>query len=320
MTSEPQRTRTLEGILLMGAAFTLLPMMDAVGKYLTRDYHTFQIIWARYFFQAICLSAIVFARRPLSVMRTRKPGIQFARAFFGWASNIPFIFALMFIPLADAVAGMMIGPLIVTALSVPMLGEKVGARRWCAVVVGLAGTLIVIRPGLGLMHWAISLPILTAVCFALFQIFTRRLSGIEDNDATLMFGSYGAVLLSVPFLPFVWRTPDLAGWGFMALMGLLFAGAHLTIVRALHFAAASVLAPFAYAQILSATVLGLIIFGDFPDRWTLAGATIICGSGLYVAHRERRQARSGIPTSDVGIMSRIVDRDCAGPPSSAKRS
>lgn len=294
MTLDPQRSRTLDGILLMGAAFTLLPMMDAVGKYLTQDYHTFQIIWARYFFQAICLSVVVFTRRPLSIMRTREPGIQFARAFSGWASNIPFIFALMFIPLADAVAAMMVGPLIVTALSVPMLGEKVGIRRWCAVAVGLAGALIVIRPGLGLMHWAISLPILTAVCFALFQIFTRRLSATEDSDATLMFGSYGAVLLSVPFLPFVWKTPDLTGWGLMILMGMLFAGAHLTIVRALHFAAASVLAPFAYVQILSATVLGLLVFGDFPDRWTLVGAAVICASGLYVAHRERQQARRGV--------------------------
>lgn len=288
-----QSPRTLDGILLMAAAFTLLPMMDAVGKYLTRDYHTFQIIWARYFFQALCLTAVVFSRRPLSIMRTGSPGIQFARAVSGWASNIPFIFALMFIPLADAVAGMMVGPLIVIALSVPMLGEKVGVRRWCAVAVGMAGALIVIRPGLGLMHWAISLPILTALFFALFQIFTRKLSATEDNDATLLFGSYGAVLLSLPFLPFVWKTPDLAGWGYMILMGVLFAGAHLTIVRALRFAAASVLAPFAYVQILSAIVLGVVFFGDFPDRWTLLGAAVICLSGLYIARRERTQAQAG---------------------------
>lgn len=291
MTDAPQRSRTLDGILLMGVAFMLFPLMDAVGKHLTQGYHPFQITWGRFFFQAIFVSILVFSRRPPSVLRTRKPGLQFARAFSGWASNIPFIFGLAFIPLADAFAAVLVGPLIVTALSVPLLGEKVGLRRWSAIAVGMIGALIVVRPGLGVMHWAISMPLLAATAFAFYQIFTRRLSGTDDADATLLFGAYGGVVMSTILLPFVWKTPDLAGWGFMALMGLVISVAHIALVRALHFAAASILAPFAYIQILSAIVLGLVVFGDFPDRWTLIGAAIICASGLYIAYRERKLAR-----------------------------
>ena len=292
MTDAPQRSRTLDGILLMGVAFTLFPLMDAVGKHLTQNYHPFQITWGRFFFQAIFVSILIFARRPPSILRTRKPGLQFARAFSGWASNIPFIFGLAFIPLADAFAAVLVGPLIVTALSVPLLGEKVGLRRWSAIAVGMIGALIVVRPGLGVMHWAISMPLLSATAFAFYQIFTRRLSGTDDNDATLLFGAYGGTIMSTALLPFVWKTPDLAGWGFMALMGLIISAAHIALVRALHYAAASILAPFAYIQIISATVVGLIAFGDFPDRWTLVGAAIICSSGLYIAYRERKLARA----------------------------
>lgn len=292
MADAPHRSRTFDGILLMGVAFTLFPLMDTVGKHLTQDYHPFQITWGRFFFQAIFLSVLVFSRRPFSILRTRKPTLQFARAFTGWASNIPFIFGLAFISLADAFAAVLVGPLIVTALSVPLLGERVGMRRWSAIAVGMVGALIVVRPGLGVMHWAISLPLLAATAFAFYQIFTRRLSGSDDTDATLLFGSYGGAIMSTLLLPFVWKTPDLAGWGFMASMGLIISAAHIALVRALHFAAASILAPFAYIQILSATLLGLVVFGDFPDRWTLIGAAIICSSGLYIAHREHKLARA----------------------------
>lgn len=291
MSAPSERSRALDGILLMALTFTIFPLMDGVGKYLTTDYHPFQIIWGRYFFQAVCVSMIVFTRRPVSILRVRKPSLQFARAFAGWASNVPFIFALALIPLADAFAALMVGPLIVTALSVPMLREQVGMRRWCAIAVGMVGALIVVRPGMGVMHWAISLPLLTALCFALFQIFTRKLAGRDDNDTTLLMGAYAGTLFSTILLPFVWKTPDLMGWVLLAAQGVLISAAHLTLVRAFQFAAASVLAPFAYVQILSATVVGLLVFGDFPDHWTIVGAAIICASGLYIVHRERVRAR-----------------------------
>lgn len=291
MSAPSERSRALDGILLMALTFTIFPLMDGVGKYLTTDYHPFQIIWGRYFFQAVCVSVIVFTRRPVSILRVRKPSLQFARAFAGWASNVPFIFALALIPLADAFAALMVGPLIVTALSVPMLREQVGMRRWCAIAVGMVGALIVVRPGMGVMHWAISLPLLTALCFALFQIFTRKLAGRDDNDTTLLMGAYAGTLFSTILLPFVWKTPDLMGWVLLAAQGVLISAAHLTLVRAFQFAAASVLAPFAYVQILSATVVGLLVFGDFPDHWTIVGAAIICASGLYIVHRERVRAR-----------------------------
>lgn len=277
----------------MATAFAIVPVMDAAAKLLAQGYHPLQIAWGRYLFQSIFTSVLILGigRKSLSILRTRRTRLHVTRTFFGWISNLPFITALIFIPLADAFAAVLVGPLIVTALSVPLLGERVGIWRWSAVVVGMAGALIIVRPGMGVMHWAIVLPLVSATTFALYQIFTRKLSSTENVDTLLLIDGYSGLAMSTLTLPFVWKTPDLPGWSLMLLMGLVVTGTRVALVYALKFAPAAILAPFAYVQIISATLIGLAIFGNFPDRWTIVGAVIVCLSGIFIALRERALAR-----------------------------
>ena len=293
MTASSDRSRILDGILLMATAFAIVPVMDTAAKLLAQGYHPLQIAWGRYLFQSIFTSVLILGigRKPLSILQTRRPRLHITRTFFGWVSNLPFITALIFIPLADAFAAVLVGPLIVTALSVPLLGERVGIWRWSAVVVGMTGALIIVRPGLGVMHWAIVLPLISATTFALYQIFTRKLSSTENVDTLLLIDGYAGLVMSTLTLPFVWKMPDLSGWGLMLLMGLVVTGTRVALVYALKFTPAAILAPFAYVQIISATLLGLIVFGNFPDRWTIVGAVIVCLSGIFIALRERTLMR-----------------------------
>ncbi len=293
MTTSRTQSRTLIGILLMAAAYAIVSGVDGVSKFLTQGYHPLQIAWGRYAFQSVFMTIIIFGinRQSPAILRTHRPGQHTVRAFLSWVSNLPFIWALTFIPLADATAAILVGPLIVTALSVPLLGERVGVWRWSAVVVGMLGALVVVRPGMGVMHWAIMLPILSATTFALYTIFTRKLSGSESTDRMLLFDAYGGLAFATLTLPFVWKDPSLADWGFFVLLGLISTLARTALVHSLRFAPASISAPFAYTQIVSATLIGLLAFGNFPDTWTIVGAVIICSSGIFIAIRERRRSR-----------------------------
>ena len=194
----------------------------------------------------------------------------------------------------DAVAIELFAPLMVTALSVPFLGERVDARRWVAVVVGLLGALVIIRPGLGVVHWAASLPLLAAVFFALNQVGTRRLGATERPLVTPVYLTAVGLVASSAVVPFFWTWPNSEVWALMAVMGALNVLGQFALVKAFEAAPASLLALFTYAQIVSAVVVGYVVFGDFPDRWTFAGTSIVVASGLYVAYREavaRRRIR-----------------------------
>ncbi|MGH6954997.1 MAG: DMT family transporter [Alphaproteobacteria bacterium] len=275
-------------------AFSLFPAADAVAKYIIDDYHLVQIVWSRFFFQGVIVLAVVLARREVRPTRTERLGLQVSCAISSWLSNFPFLGALAFIPLADVVAIELVAPLMVTALSVPFLGERVGARRWVAVVVGFLGALVIIRPGLGVVHWAAWLPLLAAVFFALYQVGTRRLGATERPIVTLVYLTAVGLVASSAVVPFFWTWPSTEAWALMAVMGALSVLAQFALVKAFDAAPASLLAPFTYAQVVSAVVVGYVVFGDFPDRWTFAGTSIVVASGLYVAYREavaRRRVR-----------------------------
>ena len=293
MPFERPQTSIFKGIVLMATAYAVVAGMDGVAKFLIGGYHPFQIAWGRYLFQSIFVTIVIFGikRQSPAMLRTHRPGFHAMRAFFSWFSNLPFIFALIFIPLADATAAALVGPLIVTALSVPLLGERVGVWRWGAVAVGMVGALIVVRPGAGVVHWAILLPMLSATSFALYTIFTRKGSATESMDRMMLFDAYGGLIYASLTLPFVWRMPALPDWALFALMGVISLLARTALVAALRFAPASILAPFSYTQIISATLIGLLVFGDFPDKWTITGAAILCLSGIFIAFRERQRAR-----------------------------
>lgn len=275
-----------------GIAWILLSIlvatsMDTTSKYLSQSYPVLQIIWARYFFQVLLVFMVLGPRLP-RLARTRRLGMQLLRSAILLGASIFFLFGLRSVPLADASAILFLAPLIVTALSVPLLKERVGPRRWAAVIVGLAGALIIVRPGAGVMQTAALFPVGTAILYAFYMIATRHLSHMDSAVTTLIYTAcVGAVVMSA-IAPFVWLAPDLKGWVLMVLLGCMGGGCHFALIKAFEAAAASVVTPFEYSRLLWATALGFVVFGDLPDGWTVVGATLIVSAGLYVYRRESK--------------------------------
>lgn len=277
------------GIVLVLGGTALFGCGESVVKLLARHYDTVQIVWGRYVFHAVVFMAIFARSGIVGQMRTSRPWLQFSRSLVLLLGTLLFFTALRYLALADAVAINFFAPLLVTAFSIPMLKEQVGIRRWIAILVGFAGVMVIIRPGLGVMHWAAILPLGTAVCYALYQVLTR-MAGRTDHARTSLFWSaaVGTVAMSI-IVPFNWTAPDAAGWVMMAATGCLFGLGHYLLIKGLERAPASVLSPFIYSQLIWATSLGFLVFGDFPDGYSILGALIVTGSGLYVWHRETRR-------------------------------
>jgi len=280
----------LRGILLMLAVGLSFTVLDATAKHLTQSLPVMEIAWGRYLFHLAVLPLFLGGQTLRSVFRSNRLGLQILRSTLLLGSTVFFFVAVKYIPLADATAIGFISPLLVTALSVPILGEQVGIRRWAAVIIGFASVLLIIRPGFGMVHWAMSLPVLTAACFSLYQITTRILSRSDGTHTTYFFSATVGLAVTTACLPSLWVTPSL--WEWVSLMFLGGAGgfSHYLLIRAFAIAPASLLAPFAYAQLIWSTSIGYLWFGDFPDLWTIGGGVIICLSGLYVLYRERRLA------------------------------
>jgi drug/metabolite transporter (DMT)-like permease len=295
----PERRATLPsrqiavGIGCMVLAILLFTLMDSIAKTLTATYAVPQVVWGRYTFHLV----VVLAWAPWlgsELVRTRFPIMQVGRGLLLAFATLCMVTALSFIPLADAYTVTFVAPLLVTVLSIPMLGERVSWRRWSAVIAGFVGVLIVLRPGLGVMHWAAALPLVTATCFALYQILTRIVSrGVGESPFAMSFylALVGTLTLSA-LAPFFWRPIAPWDWLWLFAMGAFGATGHLLLIRALTLAPASLLAPFTYSQIVGALAIGYWIFGDLPDGWTLVGCAVIVASGLFVFYREAVLGRS----------------------------
>ncbi len=287
---QPHEANNTRGLLLMGLGFLLFSAADTQAKLLTEFFHPVQIVWFR---QLGLLSGVVIALAMLgpSILRTRHPALQIVRGFLAVISATCFIFAVKFVPLADAVAVSFVAPFLVTAMGALLLGERVGLRRWIAVAIGFIGTLIVIRPGMGVMHPAVLLVLVAASAFALRQVLSRRLASSDRTITTVTYTALASVLaLSLP-LPFFWTTPgaDLH-WALLVGMAAFAALGELMIIKSLEIAQAAVLAPMHYTLIIWGTFWGWLVFDQLPDRWTWIGAAIIVATGLYIINRERKLA------------------------------
>ncbi|MGF1630871.1 MAG: DMT family transporter [Kiloniellaceae bacterium] len=229
-----------------------------------------------------------------------RPLLQLVRGGLLLASTILFFAAIARMPLADALALIFVSPLIVTALSPWVLGESVGPRRKIAVLVGFLGALLIIRPGFGSLQWPALLALGAGVVFGFYLLSTRRLAGSAPPLVTLTYSAAAGALLMTLIVPAVWVMPSTVDLAAMAMMGLIAAGGHFLLIKAFDFAPASLLAPFTYSEIIVTTVLGLLIFGDFPDSWTWAGIAVVIGSGIYISLRERASgAGPSAPTRTV---------------------
>lgn len=277
----------LLGILLMVAAMMVVPFMDALAKTLAERYTILQLTWARFFFHFMILAPIVLYRHGRSALRPARPFLQLVRSGFTLLSTILFFWAIALMPIADALALLFVSPMVVTALSPVMLGERVGPRRWAAVIAGFAGALIILRPGFGVMQIGSLLALAAGCSFAFYTLLTRKLSGSAPPLVTLTYTAVtGAVLMSVAVIP-GWLSPPPLDLLMMVGIGAVAAGGHFMLIRAFDHAPASVLAPYSYSEIVMATAVGWFIFSDFPDNWTWTGIAVIVASGIYISWRER---------------------------------
>lgn len=281
----------MRGIALVLLSSVFMSSGDIASKYLAASLPAVQITWLRYATFAVIMLTAVMAMGGLGKMRTRRPGLQVLRAVGVTISSILFVLSLRDLPMADATATSFVSPLFVTALSIPILGEIVRWRRWLATTVGLIGVLIVVRPGGQGFHFASFFVLASAFFWAFSLIVTRMMSRTETPVVTLAYSAtLGFVMLSL-VVPLVWQPLDLK----IVLIGI-FIGAistigHWFLILAFRHADASLLAPFAYAQLIWASLFGYLLFGALPDLWTYVGAAIIAASGLYTAHRERVRAK-----------------------------
>lgn len=280
----------LIGIGLMCLTLICFACLDTTAKWLTQHVDTLEVVWARYAGHFIFSLAFVNPRTMPGLLASRRPWLQIGRSVLLFASTIFNFFALRYLQLDQASVIAFTTPFLVALLAGPMLGEWIGWRRWVAIVVGFVGVVIVARPGMGGIHPAAVLSILSCICYAFYTISTRMLARYDTTATTMFYTALvGFVAASLP-LPGVWSMPTDP----LVILGMVLIGAyglmgHLFLILAHRYAPAPILAPFIYTQLLWYVAGGFFVFGDVPTGYTLAGAAIVIASGLYLLYRERQQ-------------------------------
>jgi drug/metabolite transporter (DMT)-like permease len=268
-------------------AWAILPFMDTIAKFLSSDLSFFQITWARYFFTVVFTLPIMFFFFRDNLKWTTEPKLQLFRGLLLFCANILFFYSISIISMAKALTLAFVAPLITTALSPFFLGEKVGLRRWSAVIIGFIGSMIVIRPGFIEFNLATFAALGTGFFYGIYLIVTRKLHNSDSPLLTLLLtGIVGAIFASF-YVPVVWIPLSLNQWLLLALMGVFACLGHFFLILSLKYADASKLAPFSYFEIVTNVTLGYYFFNDFPDYLTWLGLFIIVTSGVYISFRER---------------------------------
>ncbi|MGO4707321.1 DMT family transporter [Microvirga sp. 2MCAF38] len=287
VSSSSLKDNPLRGIALMLVALIFFSFSDAASKGLTATIPAVQAAWLRFVIFTILMFSAAAVMRKGNPLRSQRPSLQILRGLGVLGSATFFVMGLHYLPMAEATAISFISPIFITGLSIVFLNETVGIRRWAAVVVGLIGVLIVIRPGSGAFDLSALFPIISALSWAVALTVTRKMSAADGPIVPLTYAALTGLIVLSFVVPFFW-TP--LGWHEIRLAlvtGCTSTIGQLLVVLAFQNAKASVLAPFSYMQLISSSVLGFIFFGNLPDIWTLVGASVIVGSGLYTAHRER---------------------------------
>lgn len=292
---------TLKGMALMAGCMLVLPFMDAIAKYMANveGMSPGQVNFYRFFFQVVCILPFLMALQGRSALSAKRPGLNLLRGVLHGAASLMFFIAVKYMPLADVFAIYFVEPFILTALSAIFLGEKVGWRRWLAIVVGFGGAMIVIQPSYAVFGLTSLLPVACAFLYALYM-FLNRAIGEADSPVTMqtMAGIGGTLFMGMVLIggqaagqaDFAISLPQ--SWLALALLvilGSISGYAHLIVVRAFRMAPLSVLAPFQYFEIIAATILGYALFNDFPTVSKWVGILIIVGSGLFILWREQRR-------------------------------
>ena len=277
----------LRGILFIILSASSFAAVDGLSKALADTQSVGQIVWARY---ALALPVLILTTPRAQwrrLFKTTRPASQLSRGLMPLAVSGTMVLAVRYLPLAEATVILFSAPFLVVALSVPFLGERVHPASWVGVVVGFAAVLLVARPGFGEISKYTIFPLAAAVFFALFQLVTRRLAATgERAQTTLAWTLAVGTVAATPVALMTWAPVTPSAWLLMIALGVVFGLAQAFMVRAFAHAPAGVLAPFGYAQIIAATIFGMIVFGAIPDVWTLLGVAMIIAAGVYVARSQ----------------------------------
>jgi len=275
------------GILWMLVATCLFVCQDSTSRILLRSYPATEIAFARYLVHMVLVSLVLAWRDP-RLMISRRPILQILRSGFLLGATLFAMLALKVMPLVDFSAIVWVAPVLVAALSVFMLNEKVSPGVWTSVVAGLIGVWVIVgRPGMD-FSFSMLFPFLAALANALYQITTRLLHGADSSLTTLFYTALAGVLFCGGFLPFIAVVPNFAGGSLMFFLGLLGVASHFCLIRAFAAAPANIVAPFGYTALLWAILFSLLIFGEIPSLRTLFGAALIVGAGLFIFLRGRK--------------------------------
>ncbi|RVU15187.1 DMT family transporter [Methylobacterium oryzihabitans] len=289
-----RRRQVLVGIALMIGAVAGFACIDATAKALNRSLNPLLVVAARYVGSFVLVALVLGPRRgSIGLLRSRRPALQVFRSLCLVIATVCSFFALRSLPLAQVTSITFASPLIVALIAGPLLGEHIGWRRLAAVLAGFAGVLVVARPGLGMPPAAL-LAVVTAAVNGIYIVATRMLAAHDPPETTMLYTGLVGAVVTAPALVLLWESPpDLATWtGLFAIGGFGTLG-HWLLILAHRHAPASTLAPFGYAHLLWALLIGFAAFGDVPDRWTLLGGAVVAAAGLFLIAEERRPAATG---------------------------
>jgi drug/metabolite transporter (DMT)-like permease len=288
-----QRRQRLIGIALMCATVAVFACLDTTAKYLGARMDPLEVAWARYT-SAFVLT--LFVSNPIThpaLIKTKRPVLQVTRWVLLVASTVLNFIALQWMQLDEVLSIIFTFPFVVAIASGPILGEWLGWRRWTAICVGFGGVLLITRPGFAGFNPGALLSLASVICYGLYAVLTRVVSRFDSNQTSLFFNNAVGALVMLPIIPFVWHTP--ANWIIALLLlgtGVLGSFGHFLLISGHKLAPAAVLSPFIYTQLIWVTILGYLVFDHVPNSWTMAGAAIVIGSGLYLLYRERQVGKS----------------------------
>jgi drug/metabolite transporter (DMT)-like permease len=287
-----KQNRPLIGISFMIASMAVFAVKDGIAKQLVTYVGPLQLIWMQYAFTFVALALITFPRHGLAAFRPEPVGVQLFRGISALSGVALFYWALSYIPLADTWAMALVAPLVVTALSPFLLGERVGIRRILAVIVGFVGVLVMLRPGFGGSGVGHVIALGSGLMFGCNFLGNRMVAGLHAPLITIAYNVVLSAFLLAPVMPFVWVGPasgDELAWIWFVVLSLL---GHGLMVLSFGFGPAPIIAPYQYSAIVFAAIAGYLMFGDFPDNWTWAGVALIIGAGLFIALREKYLVRA----------------------------
>jgi drug/metabolite transporter (DMT)-like permease len=288
-TATDDRSARLAGIGLMLLAIFMFSFGDALGKFMVATYSVGQLLWLRACAALLVLLPLIWRDRA-AFSRLERPWLQLLRVTLSTLEVAAFFLATVYLPLADVITYYLACPIFVTALSAIVLRERVGWRRWSAVLIGFCGVLIALRPSAQTVSWPAMIALGGSLSFALLMLITRSLRATPDIVlASTQFA--GTFTLGALMSPFGWVTPSIGSLGLFAAAGCISVSALLCVNRSLKLAPASVVVPYQYSMIVWAVMFGYFVFGDVPSAPMIVGAAIIIGAGLYIFLRERKLGR-----------------------------